>query len=395
MSVLGVSVYPDIRPLEEIADYLRLAAKYGYTRVFTSMFSVEGTPEEVLAYFRDLDAVAHECGMEVSLDINPECMDRLGATPADLSVFEGIKADILRMDGAYGEDDNVVMLQNPYGMKIEYNASALTPDVIESLVARGVDKDRILACHNFYPQRYTGFRWDKYREVNDRLSKLGIRIGAFVASQAPDTHGVWDATCGLPTVERTRDYPADLAARIIAAAGATDVFFGNAYASEEELAAVAEALAPVEPHYTKPEVEAAFVHSDFVDFNYVLAHQHKVRVEPLFDISDVEREILFDFFPHLDMGDSSEWIWRTRMPRMFYQDQVIAPRRYPLDHFQVGDVVIVNDNYKHYAGEVQVVLEPIVNDGTRNLVARIDPEEMTLFDVIKDNDLVTFLPMVR
>ena len=102
MSVLGVSVYPDIRPLDEIADYLHLAAKHGFTRVFTSMFSVEGTPEELLAYFRDLDAVAHECGMEISLDINPECMERLGATPSDLSVFEGIKADILRMDGAYG-----------------------------------------------------------------------------------------------------------------------------------------------------------------------------------------------------------------------------------------------------------------------------------------------------
>jgi hypothetical protein len=92
------------------------------------------------------------------------------------------------------------------------------------------------------------------------------------------------------------------------------------------------------------------------------------------------------------MGDSSEWIWRTRMPRMFYQDQVIAPRRYPEAEFPVGSVVIVNDNYKHYAGEVQVVLEPIVNDGTRNLVARIDREEMTMFDVIGDNDLVVFLP---
>ncbi len=199
MAVLGVSVYPDIRPLSEIREYLKLASKYGFTRVFTSMFSVEGTPDEVLAYFRDLDGASHEYGMEISLDINPECMARLGATPGDLSVFDEIKADILRMDGAYGEEDNFLMLQNPYGMKIEYNASALDPAAIEALVARGVDKNRILACHNFYPQRYTGFRWDKFREVNARLSKLGIRIGAFVASQAPGTHGVWDAICGLPT----------------------------------------------------------------------------------------------------------------------------------------------------------------------------------------------------
>ena len=393
MAVLGVSVYPDIRPLDEIRGYLKLAAKYGFTRVFSSMFSVEGTKEEVLACFRELNAAAHEFGMEVSLDINPECMDRFGATPGDLSVFADIKTDILRMDGAYGEDDNYLMLQNPYGMRIEYNASALEPAAIEALVARGVDKNRILACHNFYPQRYTGFRWDKFREVNARLSKLGIRIGAFVASQAPGTHGVWDATCGLPTVERLRDYPSDLQARILASAGATDVFFGNAYASEEELAAVAEALSSVEPHYVRDGIEQTLVNSEYFDFAYTLAHQHKVRIEPLYDISEVEREILFDFFPHLDQGDSSEWIWRTRMPRLFYQGDAIVPRRYPGSTFPVGSVLIVNDNYKHYAGEVQVVLEPIINDGTRNLVARIDPEEMTMFDTIGDNDLVVFLPV--
>lgn len=393
MAVLGVSVYPDIRPLDEIAGYLALAAKHGFTRVFTSMFSVEGTPEEVLAYFRDLDAAAHEVGMRVSLDINPDCMARLGATPSDLSVFADIKADILRMDGAYGEDDNVTMLQNPYGMQIEYNASALMPSAIESLVSRGVEKSRILACHNFYPQRYTGFRWDKFCEVNARLSALGISIGAFVASHAPDTHGVWDATCGLPTVERLRDYPADLQARLLAAAGTTDIFFGNAYASEEELAAVAEAVAPLEPTFVKPELEEAVKSSIWFDYEQLLGNVRRVRVEPLFDLTAVEREILFDFFPHLDMGDSSEWIWRTRMPRMFYQDKTIEPRRYDAAEFPVGSVVMVNDNYKHYAGEVQVVLKPIVNDGTRNLVARIDSQEMTMFDLIGDYDVVEFLPV--
>lgn len=393
MPTLGVSVYPDIRPLDEISAYLKLAAKHGFTRVFTSMFSVEGTPEEVLAYFRNLDAAAHDVGMRVSLDINPDCMARLGASPADLSVFADIKADILRMDGAYGEDDNVTMLQNPYGMQIEYNASALVPSAIESLVARGVDKDRILACHNFYPQRYTGFRWDKFCEVNERLSKLGICIGAFVASQAPGTHGVWDATCGLPTVERLRDYTADLQARLLAAAGTTDIFFGNAYASEAELAAVAEALAPASPTFASPEREEAVKGFGWFDYQQLLDKVHRVRIEPLYDLTPVEREILFGFFPHLDMGDSSEWIWRTRIPRMFFQNETIAPRRYDAAEFPVGSVVMVNDNYKHYAGEVQVVLRPIVNDGTRNLVARIDSQEMTQFDLIGDYDVVEFLPV--
>ena len=63
------------------------------------------------------------------------------------------------------------------------------------------------------------------------------------------------------------------------------------------------------------------------------------------------------------------------------------------ERFDRGDVVIVNDNYKHYAGEVQVVLEPIVDDGTRNLVARIDAQEMDVFDLVGDGDAVIFLPV--
>ena len=393
MATLGVSVFPDLRPMEEIERYLSIAAEHGFTRVFTSMFSMEGAPAEVLDCFARFNAAAHAYGMRVSLDINPWCMDRLGATPQDLKVFAGIDADILRMDGAYGEEDNLAMLSNPYGMQIEYNASAMDPASIERLGARGADLDRILACHNFYPQRYTGFSWEKFVATNERLKSLGIRIGAFIASHAPGTHGVWDATCGLPTVECLRDVPADLAAHVLVAAGTTDVFFGNAYASVAELEAVRDALEPVVPHY----VSKAHEHSvqempAFLGHEIALDVQKKVRVEPVYDLSDVERTILFDYFPHLDMGDSSEWIWRSRGARTFFQDQAIVPRRYALPQFGRGDVVMVNDNYKHYAGEVQVVLAPITNDGTRNLVGRIDTEEMKMFDVIRDEDVVVFLP---
>ena len=398
MPTLGVSVYPEMRPLDEIATELARAARHGYTRVFSSMFSMPGSREEVLRRFGELVGMAHGVGMEVSLDVNPACMERLGATPDDLAVFAGIGADILRMDGAYGEDDNVAMLMNPHGLRIEYNASALDPGQVERLLVRGVSRERLLTCHNFYPQRYTGMAWQRFVDVNDRLSGLGLRIGAFVASHAPNTHGVWDATCGLPTVERLRDVPADLAARLMVAAGVTDVFFGNAYASDEELALVAEALAPVEAHFADER------HREFVETALsfggegcsvaaLAGRDRKVRVEPLYDLSATEREILFDFYPHVDMGDSSEWIWRTRMPRELYRDRVIEPRRSPLEEFPVGSVVMVNDRYRHYAGEVQVVLRPIRNDGTRNLVARIDEQEMAMFEFVRPGDPVTFLPV--
>ena len=390
MVTLGISVYPDIRPLDEIRDYLIRASTYGYRRMFSSMFQVPGSPSEVLALFRDLNACAHDCDMEVSLDINPSCMKRLGATPADLSLFADIDVDILRMDGAFDADENVAMLKNEYGIQIEYNASALTPATIADLLGHGIEKDRLLACHNFYPQRYTGFRWDRFLEVNERLSKLEIPIGAFIASHASVSHGVWDPPCGLPTVERLRDMAPELQARILMAAGTTDIFFGNAYATDDELLAVARATAPYTPRYLSDEHERELVESPFVDLDRLINSAVRVQVETVPEATEVEREILFGFFPHVDMGDSSEWIWRSRMPRVYYQDRNIIERAYDSPEFMPGDVIIVNDRYKHYAGEVQVVLRPMPNDGIRNLVGRISPNEMYVMEAIKDGDAVVF-----
>ena len=51
--------------------------------------------------------------------------------------------------------------------------------------------------------------------------------------------------------------------------------------------------------------------------------------------------------------------------------------------FTRGDVLIVNDNLAHYRGELEIVLTEIPNDGERNLVATVKPEELMLLDFIK------------
>ena len=42
MIQLGVSLYPEQETAEQIDAYLTLARRYGFTRVFTSLFSVQG-----------------------------------------------------------------------------------------------------------------------------------------------------------------------------------------------------------------------------------------------------------------------------------------------------------------------------------------------------------------
>lgn len=389
---LGISVYPDLRPLDEIKNYFKLASRYGVTRVFSSMFSVEGTREEVLSYFKNLVAAAHDNNLEVSLDVNPMCFEKVGATPDDLSVFHSIRVDTLRMDLSYGAEEDAKLVENPYGIKIEFNNSI---EIVEGLLKQGIDPKKICVCHNFYPQRYTGMKWNKFIEANKNMKELSndVRIGAFISSTQTHSHGVWGAVNGLPTVEKLRMLPIDLQARMILATNQVDnLLIGNAYASEEEFKKLQEVLAEskiVDKDNLEPTLKM------LMDYHIIDLEKpiKRLRIDLDQDILDIEKEILFEFFPHLDMGDSSEWIWRTRISRFVYSlpNKKVTPRTCDDEMFKVGDVVIVNDHYKHYAGEVQIVKIPIVNDGTRNRVGHLNENEMQLLELIQDGDIVEFL----
>lgn len=387
MSQSGISVYPDLRPLAEIREYFALAARYGFKRVFSSMFSVEGTNEEIVAYFRDLIASAHQYDMEVSLDVNPAFLQKLGVSPEDLSLFADIKCDILRMDLSYGKEKDLILCQNPYGIKIQLNASMGIEEELKYLKENGVDSSRLLLGHNFYPQRYTGLKWKSFIETNERLRPYGYPIDAFIASHNKNTHGVWDARDGLPTVERMRDYPADLAYRIMELLNVDCILFGNAYASEEEFRMIEKVSKAPRP------LESSPLYPMFRSFGAMLknSRQTVLKVIPAEGISEMERYLLFEWHPQMDFGDSSEWIWRSRTGRFGNENRAVVPRKEECEFFEKGDVVMVNDSYKHYSGEVQIVRLPIRNDGQRNLVGKLAEDETDLLDLIHDGDIVTFV----
>lgn len=383
---LGISVYPDISDIADIKKYIKLASKYGFKRIFSSMFSVKGSKEEVLNYFKDLIYYAHKYDMQVALDVNPDLFKRLGASIEDLSVFKDIDVDILRMDLSYGGEKDYILVNNPYGIKIEFNSSE---KIVEGLLKAGAKKDDFLICHNFYPQRYTGLSWDGFLEKNKKIKSLAnVKIGAFVSSNNNPTHGVWDAKYGLPTVERLRDLDIGLQSRILLASGMVDdILIGNAYASENELRTLSETIEGYELKKDMPIINMLVEHGILnLDYPRII----KINPDISDDISNVEREIIFNFEPHLALGDNSEFIWRSRMSR-FNPDLSIKPRENEKKTFLPGDIVIVNDNYKHYAGEVQIVLKDIENDGQRNYIGKIKNDEILLMDFLEGTSIVKFI----
>ena len=386
MVKLGISVYPDLQSFDEIRSYIEKAAEYGFSRVFSSMWSVEGTKEEVIAYFDRFIQTAHKNRMEVNLDVNPDLFERLGASPEELSVFNDLGVDILRLDTPFDPQTNKAIIKNPYDIKIEFNASIVNDEFIDSIKEIS-DEKAVLACHNFYPQRYTGMKWQKYLEANRKLKQGNISIGAFVTSHNRNTIGVWDAKDGLCTVEKMRDMPLDTQIRMLMAAGNIDsIIIGNACASEEELKLAQEAIKDIEPDINNPVVAMMLKMGSSMDRFYP---QKKIRVKLSENITENEKDILLNFFPHNDVGDSSEWIWRSRMARFLKKD--IPYRKEEGDFFEPGTVMMVNNNYAHYAGEVQIALLPVRNDGIRNKIAYLSKDEMEILKLVKDFEVVVFL----
>lgn len=389
MQSLGVTAYPDLSSMEDIKQYFHLASRYGFTRVVSSMLSVEGTNKEIIDYFQKFIEEAHHYGMRVSLDVNTSFLRRLDQSYENISLFHKLGCDIIRLDGSYGPENDYIMTQNPYGIQVEMNASSrLVEKEIAYFAQKGVGPERVCTCHNLYPQRYTGLKWKDFLEKSRMLRKYAYPVAAFVSSNAPNTHGVWGAEDGLPTVERLRGLPIDLQARVLLATGGVDdIIIGNAFANEAEM----EALAWVAKR--AKSLENSRIYEKIKAYGPITVpfgpcKKLKVILEP--DITSMERENLLDLVPQLDNGDSSEWIWRSRSGRLINADRPIPPRVYEGDHFAKGSVVIVNDNYRHYSGELQIVREPIVNDGKRNLIARLAPGEEMVLDLIEANDLVEF-----
>ena len=155
MHSLGISVYPDKSDIKEVYDYMETAAKLGFTRIFTCFLSIpDDKRESYLKEFKGFMDKAHELGFVVAADTNPEVFKLIGATPNNLKPFADLGLDIIRLDGNFGTQGDIAVTRNPYGIKIEFNASMDAG--VDLLIKNGGNKDQIIMCHNFFPERYTG-----------------------------------------------------------------------------------------------------------------------------------------------------------------------------------------------------------------------------------------------
>ena len=166
-----------------------------------------------------------------------------------------------------------------------------------------------------------------------------------------------------------------------------EIIIGNAYASEDEFKAIDQVMKQV--YVDVPKNEAFGFLADFIPHGMVKRVPFKIQLEE--GITELEKEILFNYPTHSDLGDCMNYMLRSRWTRTIYKGKEIPCRPCTKTHYARGDVVIVNDNLAHYRGEIQIVLKDMKVDGQRNLLGRIDESELFILEHIKAKDVFTFV----
>lgn len=347
---IGISIYPDHSDMERDKEYLSLAAKLGYTRLFMSMLEVTEGVEAVKAKFSEIIHYAKSLGFETILDISPAIFDALGVSYDDLNLFAELGADGIRLDEGFDGNKESLMSFNPYQLAIELNMSNNVA-YLNNILSYEANRPFIYGCHNFYPQKGTGLPYDFFVQCSERFKKEGIKTAAFVTSQHA-SQGPWNVNDGLPTLEMHRTLPLELQARHLFATNLIDtVIIGNAYASEAEL----RELAAVD--------------------RYKLT----LHVIPEKNNSAVETKIIEDE-GHFRRGDICASTIRSTQVRVAYSE-VANPAHDNDIMFQRGDVLVGNDTFGKYKNELQIALMT-QEDSRKNKVGTIPEREQFLLDYI-------------
>lgn len=347
---LGISIYPEHSTVEDDKAYLKLASQYGFTRVFTCLLSVNKPKEEIVCEFKEIIEYAIELGYEVILDVAPAVFDQLGISYDDLSFFHEMGATGIRLDMGFDGAKEAMLTFNPYDLAIEINMSNNVA-YLDNILTYQPNTPFLYGCHNFYPQIGTGLDYDFFVKCSTRFKKHGIRTAAFINSHAA-TIGPWSINDGLCTLEMHRDLAIDIQAKHLFATNLIDdVIIGNAYASKDELEALSQ----------------------------VNRYQLELNVEVLNDTSQLEKEIMFHE-QHYRRGDITKQSIRSTEVRKKQVHHEIGCHD-SQETLELGDIVIGNNLFGKYKGELQIILEECY-DERKNKVGQVVEDELFLLEFV-------------
>ncbi|MFD1464492.1 DUF871 domain-containing protein [Lapidilactobacillus mulanensis] len=361
--MIGISVYPEKASTAEIEEYLSLGQRYGFHRLFLSLLQIDkNNIQGELKRYKKIIRIANDKNYQVTVDFVPQLFEVFGASYHNLKPIADFGIQCMRFDSGMAGKEESEMTHNSYGITIELNMSNYN-HYLEQILDFGPNLKQLRGCHNFFPQKYTGLSRNQFEIYTKKYRQHFLKTAAFITSHTGQ-YGPWQLQEGLVTLEDHRSLPIDIQARDLAQSGLIDdVIIGTMFASKAELKSVSEA---------------------------VKESQKSIDVEFESSVTDFEKEILFDHI-HNYRGDSSEYMIRSTRIRAKITNQSLPSSNERPNEIKRGDILILNDKYGQYKGEVQIALKSRPCDDRINVVGKITENSMILLDNLKRFEDFRFL----
>ena len=391
---LGISIYPGLdADKEKSLMLLQNAAALGYKRVFSSLHIPESNTAALREEALGLFAFAESLGLEVIADVSPltlKLLDIPELTPARLKELHITTA---RFDYGIGPETIAGFSRE---MNVQLNASTLRSVQLNALLKANADFSRIDGLHNFYPRPHTGLSSETIQRQNALLHRHDISAGVFAASRTGRRGPLY---AGLPTMESLRGIAPCDAAPILTAIGCDSLIIGDSNPALTELQALAdpETLAKADARYSRkalpPKKEwqpdaplplHIYVLSEAPFIRELLSRPYTNRPDPAADViratesRDIAKE--FDITP-----ERNENKLVIEMPKeyaaVFAGPQHLANGK-KSSLLPVGTVLLDNNNYGRYKGELQILNAPQPMDPRSNVIAQVKKEDVPLLSLI-------------
>ena len=338
----GISIYAGLNcTVEENVKLIETADSLGLKRLFTSVNIPETNAEAFFDEFSAILAAALERDFEIILDVNPDNIFAFDFDELTLRLDDGFDAG------------QVADLSHIH--RIMLNASTINEEFLSALVNLNANFSNISALHNFYPRPSTALDVNFFFKQNHLLHNFGIPTGAFVASQSGRRRP--PLAEGLPTVEATRNFTVDLAARFLAALNTDFILVSDSLPTFEECVAVA----------------------NIID-NEVIIQANLLTTDPM------SIEFLSNSF--IARAEISTDVIRAANSRSLLNGTIEPEENSQVRH--VGDITIDNSNFSRYMGELQIIKNDLPADPRVNVAAKILDSDLPLIKFIRPNQSFSF-----
>ncbi|ARU91891.1 hypothetical protein SCLARK_001364 [Spiroplasma clarkii] len=350
--------------LEDMKKYITTAKANNFKIVWTALLQLDehelASKTGTIQKYKEILKFSKENDMINIIDVNQRILNAINFD-GDFKFFAELNIDVVRFDSPMSPQQLANLTFNDYGIKIELNMDNNDYLLDETLHYGGI-KDNILGSHNFYPQKYCGISKAFYQTTSKKFKNLGIETSAFVSTKNPKRIANWDVDDFCCTLEDLRGLNLISQVNYLWSSNLTDnVIICNAYASNKEL----EALGKLNPYY--------------VNLQVVLQT----------NISDIEKTIIFDE-EHFRRADINPYFIRSTQSRVKYKSKAFPPNQ-TKQSYEIGDVLIGNDDFSLYKGELQLAIAKSEADARKNLVAQVIVDDLLSLENINSYTKFKFI----